>query len=124
LSDEKTVSMSFRDKGEELAASYLEKKGYKILASNFNGKGFEIDLITRKGAIIAFVEVKRRKSSDFMSPLSSIDRKRKDHIIKGAKYFLLSNDLYGKCDVRFDIVTVIGDENNIEHYEDAFRING
>ena len=113
--------MSFKDKGEEIAASYLRKKGYKILASNYNGKGFEIDLITRKGELITFVEVKRRKSSDFMDPLLSIDRNRKEHMIKGAKVFLLENDLYDKYDVRFDILTIIGNKENIEHYEDAFR---
>jgi putative endonuclease len=113
--------MNFRDKGEKLAAVYLKKKGYKILASNFNGRGFEIDLVTKKGNLIAFVEVKRRKSSEFMSPLSSIDKKRKENIIKGAKFFLQSNDLFDRCDVRFDVITVIGNEKNIEHYEDAFR---
>jgi putative endonuclease len=114
--------MSFRDKGEEIAAAYLKSKGYEILASNYNGKGFEIDLVTRKGGMITFVEVKRRKSSDFMDPLLSIDRNRKKHMIKGAEVFLLANDLYEKYDVRFDVVTIIGSEKNIEHYEDAFRI--
>ena len=114
--------MSFKDKGEKIAAVYLKKKGYKILASNFKGKGFEIDLVTRKGEVIAFVEVKRRRSSDFMNPLNSIDRKRKEHMIKGAKCFLLENDLYYKFDVRFDILTIIGNKKSIEHYEDAFRI--
>ena len=114
--------MGFRDKGEEIAADYLKGKGYRILASNFNGKGFEIDLITQRGEVITFVEVKRRKSSNFMNPLSSIDRRRKEHMVKGAKYFLLTNNLYGRCDVRFDVLTIIGNENNIEHYEDAFRI--
>jgi putative endonuclease len=113
--------MSFKDKGEEIAATYLKKKGYKILASNFNGKGFEIDLIAERGNLVAFVEVKRRKSSDFMDPLLGIDRKRREHMIKGAKYFLLVNDLYDKCDVRFDVVTIIGSKKKIEHYEDAFR---
>ena len=46
--------MSFRDKGEEIAAVYLKKKGYKILTSNFKGKGFEIDLVTKKGKIIGY----------------------------------------------------------------------
>ncbi len=113
--------MSFKDKGEEIASTYLRSKGYKILASNYNGKGFEIDLITMKGRLITFVEVKRRKSSEFMDPLLSIDKKRKKHMIKGAKVFLLENDLYDKYDVRFDIVTIIGNKENIEHYEDAFR---
>lgn len=113
--------MGFRDKGEEIAAIFLKKKGYKIIASNFNGKGFEIDLVARKGDMIAFVEVKRRKSSDFMNPLSSIGKKRRKHIIKGAKFFLQSNDYCGRYDVRFDVITIIGKEENIEHYEDAFR---
>ncbi len=114
--------MSFRDKGEQIAAIFLKKKGYRILASNFNGKGFEIDLVARKGDTIAFVEVKRRKSDDFMSPLCSIGKKRQEHIIKGAKFFLQSNDLCGRYDARFDVVTIIGKEENIEHYEDAFRV--
>jgi len=105
-----------------MAAGYLKKKGYKILTSNFRGRGFEIDLVSMKGSMIAFVEVKRRESADFMNPLISIDKKRKEHMIKGAKFFLQSNDLYGRCDVRFDVITIIGSEENIEHYEDAFRI--
>lgn len=114
--------MSFRDKGEELATNYLKRRGYKIIASNFNGKGFEIDIVSSKGNLLVFVEVKRRKSSDFMDPLMSIDRRRKEHMIRGAKSFLLSNDLYGRCDVRFDVITITGADEDIEHYEDAFRI--
>jgi len=114
--------MGFKDKGESIAVDYLRKKGYKILASNFNGRGFEIDIIAGKGNMISFVEVKRRKNSDFMNPLKSIDKTRKEHMIKGAKFFLQSNDLYDRCDVRFDVITIIGKEEHIEHYEDAFRI--
>jgi putative endonuclease len=114
--------MNYKDRGEETAAVFLKKKGYKIIASNFNGKGFEIDLVARKGDIITFVEVKRRKSSDFMNPLDSIGKKRQEHIIKGAKFFLQSNDCCNRYDVRFDVITIIGKEENIEHYEDAFRV--
>jgi putative endonuclease len=114
--------VKFKDKGESIAADYLRRKGYKILASNFNGKGFEIDVIAGKGNIVSFVEVKRRKNTDFMSPLKSIDKKRKEHMIKGAKFFLQSNNLYDRCDVRFDVITIIGKDEKIEHYEDAFRI--
>ena len=114
--------MSFKDKGESIAVDYLKKKGYKILASNFNGRGFEIDIIAGKGNIISFVEVKRRKNSRFMSPLKSIDKKRKKHMVKGAKFFLQQNNLFDKCDVRFDVITIIGKDQRIEHYEDAFRI--
>ncbi|MEO0293061.1 MAG: YraN family protein [candidate division WOR-3 bacterium] len=115
--------MNYRDKGEEIAARYLKNKGYKILASNFIGKGFEIDLVVKKKNTIAFVEVKRRKSSCFMHPLEAIGRKKKEHLIKGAKFFLSLNDLYDKCDTRFDLLVIIEDKKDIEYYEDAFRIN-
>lgn len=113
--------MAFKDKGERIAADYLQRKGYRILARNFKGKGFEIDIIAKNENLIIFIEVKRRKSSDFMDPLSSINTKKKEHIIKGAKLFLLLNDIYGRCDVRFDVITIVGKDENIKHYEDAFR---
>lgn len=113
--------MRFRDKGESIAVDYLRREGYKILASNFNGRGFEIDIIASKGNMISFVEVKRRKKTDFMNPLKSINKKRKEHMIKGAKFFLQSNNLYDRCDVRFDVITIIGKDEEIEYYKDAFR---
>ena len=44
--------------GENVAALYMEKKGYKILRRNFCVKGGEIDIIAEKDGIIAFTEVK------------------------------------------------------------------
>lgn len=114
--------MDFRDKGENIAVNYLKKKGYKILENNFNGRGFEIDIIAIRGELISFVEVKRRKSSTFMSPLQSIDAKKKSRLVKGAKFFLQSNNIFDRCNVRFDVITITGKEEHIEHYEDAFRV--
>ncbi|MEA1913595.1 MAG: YraN family protein [candidate division WOR-3 bacterium] len=114
--------MNFRDKGERIAAEFLKRKGYQILAHNFKKRDFEIDLIARKKNLIVFVEVKRRISSDFMDPIKGIDRKKRINIIKGAKYFLLLNDLYNKTDVRFDAITISGYDEKIHHYEDAFRV--
>lgn len=114
--------MNFRDKGEKIAAKYLQKLGYKILDHNFRGRDFEIDLIARKKDLVIFVEVKRRTSSFFMEPVESINKKKRRDMIKGAKYYLLSNDIYGKVDVRFDVITIKNDEKSVEHYEDAFRL--
>lgn len=114
--------MNFRDKGEKIAARHLQKSGYKILDHNFHGRDFEIDLIARKKNLLIFVEVKRRTSSIFMQPVESINLKKRRDIIRGAKYYLLSNDLYDKVDVRFDVITIKDDNGNLEHYEDAFRI--
>lgn len=114
--------MNFRDKGEKIAAKYLQKLGYKILDHNFQGRDFEIDLIARKKDLIIFVEVKRRTSSFFMEPVESINKKKRSDMIKGAKYYLISNDLYDKVDVRFDVIVIRGKEGNLDHYEDAFRL--
>ncbi|MCK4526698.1 YraN family protein [candidate division WOR-3 bacterium] len=113
--------MHYRDKGERIALDYLKEKGYDILAHNFRGRDFEIDIIARKKDTVVFVEVKRRTSTDFANPIKGVDKKKKINIIKGARYFLLSKDLYNKVNVRFDVITVSGKEEKLEHYEDAFR---
>ena len=51
--------------GEALAAKYLKKKHYKLVATNFRSRFGEIDLIARKGNFLCFVEVKLRKDAVF-----------------------------------------------------------
>ena len=58
--------MNKREKGtvyENMAASYLEEKGYQILEKNFYSHFGEIDLIAKKEEVIIFVEVKYRKNT-------------------------------------------------------------
>lgn len=114
--------MKFKDKGEKLAAEYLREKGYKIIDNNFRGRYFEIDLIARREDVIIFVEVKRRTSTSFMKAISGVDRNKKRNIIRGAKLYLQRNNLYGRSNVRFDVISVEGSEEGVEHYQDAFRV--
>ena len=51
--------------GEEQAAKYLRRRGYTVTARNFSCRAGEIDIIARRGGIIAFVEVKLRRDADF-----------------------------------------------------------
>lgn len=58
--------------GEELAAKYLVKKGYKIIDKNFR-KGYgEIDIIAIDKDILVFIEVKTRTSRKFGTPFEQI----------------------------------------------------
>ncbi len=50
-------------RGESLAAWYLRLKGWRILARRVKTQRGEIDLIARRGAVVAFVEVKWRASA-------------------------------------------------------------
>ena len=57
-----TIKRQVGDFGEEITAEYLEKNGYRILDRNYSKPFGEIDIIAIKDDLIAFVEVKTRKS--------------------------------------------------------------
>ena len=59
-------------RGEALAAELLEAAGWRILARNFRYRRKEIDLIARRGAVVAFVEVKARAGPAFGHPLEAV----------------------------------------------------
>jgi putative endonuclease len=51
----------FGTQGEQMAKSYLVKKGYKILKTNYRVRNAEVDIIAELGGIVVFVEVKSRR---------------------------------------------------------------
>ena len=62
-----------------------------------DNKELEQDLI--------FIEVKTRTNFEFGTPAEAVDRTKRQHILKAAKYFLYSNKIKGK-NIRFDIIEV------------------
>lgn len=102
--------------GEKKARKYLAAHGWKIIAKNYKNPFGEIDIIARKGDVLAFIEVKTRLSDVFGLPSEAVDEKRKRRYISGAKYFLLNKNV-DMC-VRFDIIEVFMGE--INHIENAF----
>ena len=59
--------------GEKLVCAYLEQKGYKIVCTNYHSRYGEIDIIAENDSVIAFVEVKTRKTNSLVSGLESIN---------------------------------------------------
>ncbi len=110
----------FGKKGEELAAKLLSKKGYTILFRNYRYLKGEIDIIARKGDILAVVEVKYRRSDHLQPITASINQKKIGLLIATADHFVRENDL--DVSVRFDIITVLsqGPKYKIEHLKGAF----
>ena len=75
-------------RGEDAAARYLKKQGYRILERNrFLGK-YEIDIIAREGDTIAFVEVRTRKVLDDFPPEDSVGPRKQQHIRSAAQRYI------------------------------------
>jgi len=62
------------NKGEELAAGYLSKKGYKIIERNFRTRFGEIDIVCWDGETLVFVEVKTKIGHDFGEPEEMVNK--------------------------------------------------
>lgn len=89
--------------GENFAAEYLRKKGYKILQRNFHTKFGEIDIIALDGKTLVFIEVKTRWSKEFGYPEESVTPKKIRHLIKAAWYYKLMNPQTPEL-MRIDVV--------------------
>jgi putative endonuclease len=109
--------------GERLAERFLRKKGYRILARNYQCSCGEIDLIARDGATIVFVEVKGKRVEEFGSPLEAVTARKRRKLVLVANYYLTAFKLHN-LRARFDVVGirwVTGGEPSIVLVRDAFR---
>ena len=111
--------------GEALAAEYLRKKHYKIVASSYRSRFGEIDLIVKDRKYLVFVEVKLRKSGDFARAMEHVDRRKQDKIRITASMYLSQNPTV--LQPRFDVIEIYAPEGmatrkpEIYHMEDAFQ---
>jgi putative endonuclease len=89
---------------EGLCVWLLRLKGYRILARRFRVPTGEIDLIARRGRVLAAIEVKARV--DFAEAAESIQPRQRRRVARALDHFLKSRpDLYA-CDPRFDVMLV------------------
>jgi putative endonuclease len=113
--------------GEEIAAKYLRRQGYKILVRRFRCKRGEIDLVCRHKDWLVFVEVKTRRSELFGVPSDAVNARKQLHITKVALDYLRLLH-YPRIRFRFDIVEVIMSEGaehpeDIRLYQNAFDLS-
>ena len=108
----------FRGKyGEDLAVSYLTKKGYEIIERNFRFSRGEVDLIgIWRNELLVFFEVKYRKNDAYGEPEVFVSRNQEKRIIAAAEHYIEAINWHK--DIRFDIVSIMGKE--IYQIEDAF----
>ena len=111
--------------GETLAAEYLRKKHYKILASGYRCRFGESDLIAANRTYLVFVEVKLRKSPNFALAREYVDTRKQERLRAAASMYLAQNPTNLLC--RFDIIEIYAPDGMntahpiINHMEDAFQ---
>ncbi len=108
--------------GEEIAKGFLLSAGWSIEDHRFRMGRLEIDLVARRGDMVAFVEVKARIGQAFGSPLEAVTAGKRREIARVAAAWLDRNgrpsDTY-----RFDVIGVTLSPHaapQVEHVEDAF----
>lgn len=111
--------------GEALAAEYLRKKKYQLLAVGYRCRFGEIDLIAKDKKHLVFVEVKLRKSGDFAAAREYVNRRKQDRIRVTASLYLAQNPT--DLQPRFDVIEIYAPQGvdtpdpQIDHMEDAFQ---
>ncbi len=112
--------------GELKAYRHLRKLGYTVVARNYrtrDGRG-EVDLVAWDGDDLVFVEVKTRTREDFGDPESAIDSRKRAHIVRAARDYVLRSGRV-PARVRFDTVSVLLREPpSIEVRKDSFSEKG
>lgn len=117
-------SASTGERGEKLAAAYLKKKGYRVVARNWRNprdRRDELDLVCTDGDVLVFVEVKARDAAALVSGYHAVDTRKKQVVRRTATAYL--RRLRAKPHTyRFDIVEVemgAGGKGEVRHYENV-----
>ena len=111
--------------GEALAAQYLQKKHYTLLATGYRCRFGEIDLIVSNRKYLVFVEVKLRKSDRFAQAFEYVDYHKQNRLRTTAEIYLSQNPT--ELQPRFDVIEIYAPDGvktkhpTINHLEDAFQ---
>jgi putative endonuclease len=127
--------------GEDLAADFLQKQGFEILARNLRTPHGEIDLVARKKAgdisepvrqnaqalLTVFVEVKARSGTEFGYPEQAVTAAKRLHLLAAAQEYILQHPETGG-EWRVDVIAILrprdGSAPQIRVFENAITAEG
>jgi putative endonuclease len=110
-------------KGEQAAARYLKRSGYRILDRRWKCLRGELDLIAQKGDEVVFVEVKTRTSTDFGGATAAVDWNKAVRLRAAAYNYLKIHNFYDKP-FRIDVIAVTVTQEGratLEHFLSAIE---
>ncbi len=120
---------SRRERGreaEDLAAAFLEARGFAILDRNHAVPQGEVDLVAREGEVLCFVEVRSRTSEAQGAPEETVTPAKARRVVAAATDWAARNGALDRA-IRFDVVAVTlldGDPPRLEHFPGAFDADG
>jgi putative endonuclease len=110
--------------GERVALAYLTACGWAIEGHRYRAGRHDIDLVARRGSLVAFIEVKTRSSGALGSPAEAVHWRKRRTLCLAAEQWRLRWGRVGDH-YRFDLVTVLTSTNGeavVEHVPDAWRV--
>ncbi|MEP7246687.1 MAG: YraN family protein [Gammaproteobacteria bacterium] len=91
---------------EDVAAEFLQRQGFELVARNYRRRSGELDVIARKDDVLVIVEVRTRSSDSFGGAAASIDGWKQHKIIRAATQLLQQRPDLAKLRARFDVIVV------------------
>jgi len=104
---------------EEQAASFLQRRGVRIVERNYRNRQGEIDLIGYDGDYLVFIEVKYRRDDSKGAPQEAVDSAKQSHICRVADYYRMTHGIGEFTPIRYDVVAFCGEET--EWIRNAFE---
>ena len=107
--------------GERIAARWLERRGWTVVARRFRSGHRDIDLVVRRADEVAFVKVKARRGLAFGDPAEAVGWRKRRALTRSARAWLARHGGVATA-CRFDVVAVLVGRSGVRvrHLEDAF----
>lgn len=118
-----TATQRFGELGEEVAARWLRRRGWRVLARRWRSGRRDLDVIAAQGGVVAFVEVKARRRNDFGGPVEAVGWRKRRELQRSAACWIDRHGTPGLA-YRFDVIGVLmtGETVRVRHVADAFAV--
>ena len=107
-------------RGEEVAAAWLEARGFRVVERNWRSGHKEVDLVAESERAVHIVEVKTLTPPLLSLPAEKVDARKQARLVAAARRLIAERHI--DCEVQFDIVAVVldGEEPKVEYIPEAF----
>jgi putative endonuclease len=110
-------------RGEDAAASYLERIGLTVVERNWRDGRGEIDIVALDGETLVVCEVKTRRGTTCGSPEEAVSATKQRRLTRMARSYIASRAIE-PCAVRFDVISIVvlaADRALLRHHRAAFE---